>query len=166
MTREELKTELDRLGIDHSDFAINEDSPHGTYSIDILPIEKWAISFNQKKVRVGLCNFDSEAEACDALLDHLQRIMKVRQKYGFMTAVDLKLELDLEGINPIRYSLNGKDFPGDWYVLSHETNGQWSVFYTEKGLRIQECKFGSESRACEYLLSWLLFNRRQYPAMF
>src|ERR1700758_3846321 len=101
MTREELKAELDRLGIDKEEFVLDEDSAQGAFSIALLPIKKWGINFIQNGTRVGLSTFDTEADACDALLNHLQHIMKVRRKYGSMTAADLKLELDLEGINPI-----------------------------------------------------------------
>jgi hypothetical protein len=54
--------------------------------------------------------------------------------------------------------------PADSYAIGEindealclvEENGGWSIFYSERGLRTEEQRFGAESRACEAFLQRL-----------
>lgn len=51
------------------------------------------------------------------------------------------------------YSFEGS-FTNETYVLCKETN-YWSVFYSERGQRLNEKKFQNEDDACECLLNTL-----------
>ena len=67
-----------------------------------------------------------------------------------MTKGDLKEKLDLLGINPFNYSLDG-ELKFDAIVLYGSYNN-WEVFYfDERGKKDQEKKFWSESDACDYM---------------
>ncbi|MEK5521413.1 hypothetical protein [Heyndrickxia sp. FSL W8-0423] len=46
------------------------------------------------------------------------------------------------------YSLKG-GLPNEALCLNEE-NGQWEVYYCERGIKSQIKKFGSEDNACEY----------------
>jgi hypothetical protein len=67
-----------------------------------------------------------------------------------MTTAQLKQKLiDME-ISPVVYSLDG-DFPNDAFVLSkNETN--WSIYYAERGLKMNEIFFETENEACDYFI--------------
>lgn len=72
-----------------------------------------------------------------------------------MNKLELIKKLKEKGILESAYSLNG-GLPGDKYVLSDDGYGVWSVYYSERGERIGEKNFKSESEACTYLLKKLL----------
>lgn len=62
----------------------------------------------------------------------------------------LKLKLDLLGVNPIQYSLNG-ELKLDSIILFY-SNTVWEVFYQdERGGKNDQKRFASESDACEYI---------------
>ncbi|MGN6568265.1 MAG: hypothetical protein ACTHJ0_09945 [Flavipsychrobacter sp.] len=68
-----------------------------------------------------------------------------------MHAEQLKEELNKIGIPWERYSLNG-DLVFDSIVL-YKNYMIWEVFYyDERGVRIDEKTFDSETSACEYIL--------------
>jgi len=73
-----------------------------------------------------------------------------------MNKADLKIELDRAGIDPNYYNLEGKDFPGDQYVLDKRPDGKWTVSYTERGSRSRTIEFDSESEAAIHLLDSIL----------
>jgi len=67
-----------------------------------------------------------------------------------MNKEELKIQLDLLGVKPTRYSLNGELEP-DRVILFHNYN-VWQVFYLdERGGRNDQRDFPSESEACLYL---------------
>lgn len=68
----------------------------------------------------------------------------------FMDRTDLIRAADSEGIRPSAYSLEG-GLPFEQYVLSLE-EGDWSVYYSERGQRTGEVHFDTEHEACDYLL--------------
>ena len=72
-----------------------------------------------------------------------------------MTKSELKNILEQALIIPAAYSLDGGN-PNESYVLSHEPNGQWAVYYSERGSRNDLRLFDSESSACEYFLNQVL----------
>jgi len=72
-----------------------------------------------------------------------------------MNKFELIKKLKEKRIRDSAYSLEG-GLPGDKYVLSDDGYGTWSVYYSERGERLDEKKFTSESEACFYLLERLL----------
>lgn len=53
------------------------------------------------------------------------------------------------------YPLDKVDFENEYPNESHcirENNGEWEVYYSERGQKTGLAKFISESAACEYLL--------------
>ena len=67
-----------------------------------------------------------------------------------MNRVGLKRLLDQEGINPNRYALHG-GLPAERYCLEGR-DGSWSVYYSERGRKVEERSFNTEAEACEELL--------------
>ena len=70
-----------------------------------------------------------------------------------MTKTQLKEYLERSGFNPQTYSLE----PGlhaDQYVLE-ENYVVWSVYYSERGIRLGEKIFNNEEEACEYFFEIL-----------
>jgi len=63
--------------------------------------------------------------------------------------------LKKKGIVESAYSIFG-GLPGDKYVFSDDGYGVWSIYYSERGERLGEKKFNSESEACSYFLEKLL----------
>lgn len=57
------------------------------------------------------------------------------------------------GFRPDAYNLEGAS-PDESYCLE-ESNGIWSVYYSEHGLKTGKKDFASESAACVYLLQLL-----------
>jgi hypothetical protein len=43
------------------------------------------------------------------------------------------------------------EYPNESYCI-RENNGEWEVYYSERGQKTGLTKFYSESKACEYLL--------------
>jgi len=69
-----------------------------------------------------------------------------------MTRFELKLALDGSGISENAYSLDN-GMPIERYVLSHEPDGRWATYYSERGHRQTLRRFENESDACEDLLA-------------
>lgn len=65
--------------------------------------------------------------------------------------------LDAEGIDPLAYDLEGRE-EDDVYVLG-SSEGGWTVYFSERGLRTAEVRFGTEDEACAHLLALLLRDR-------
>lgn len=68
-----------------------------------------------------------------------------------MNIEQLKDQLHSLGIAPDAYCLSG-GLPNEKYVLGKEPNGQWGVYYSERGQKNGLRLFDSESSACSYLL--------------
>lgn len=68
-----------------------------------------------------------------------------------MSREELKEQLNSLGIDPHAYSLSG-GLPNEQYVLGQETNGQWGVYYSERGLKTALKLLDSESSACSFFL--------------
>ncbi len=67
-----------------------------------------------------------------------------------LTVNKLQEILDVEKVDIRRYSLNGGR-PEDGYGLSG-SYGNWTVYYSERGIEFEKVKFISEHEACEYFL--------------
>ena len=61
----------------------------------------------------------------------------------------LKVQLNLFRVAPNAYSLSG-GLPNEQYVLGEEANGQWEVYYSERGQKTGLKVYDSESNACNY----------------
>ena len=70
-----------------------------------------------------------------------------------MTKTQLEGYLERSGFNPQTYSLE-PGFHADQYVLE-ENHGVWSVYYSERGIRLGEKIFNNEEEACDYFLEVL-----------
>jgi hypothetical protein len=70
---------------------------------------------------------------------------------------ELRVRLGDEGIRDDAYSVEGGT-PDERYVLSNDGSGNWSVYYSERGIRSSVKTFGSEEDACEELLRRLLHD--------
>jgi hypothetical protein len=70
-----------------------------------------------------------------------------------MNKSELSQILRQEGFRPDAYNLEG-GFPDESYSLE-ESNGVWSVYYSERGLKTGKKDFSNESAACVYLLQLL-----------
>jgi hypothetical protein len=68
-----------------------------------------------------------------------------------MNREQLKAQLNSLGVDPNAYSLSG-GLPNEQYVLGEEANGQWGVYYSERGLKTGLRLFDSESSACSFFL--------------
>ena len=66
-----------------------------------------------------------------------------------------KLEMKLKEIqiDPSAYTLNG-GLPNEVYCLGQQ-NGQWEVYYSERGIKTNLKKFEKEEEACHFFYNWL-----------
>jgi hypothetical protein len=69
----------------------------------------------------------------------------------------LRERLDQENVAADAYDLDG-DGADEPYVLER-SGGGFAVFYSERGLRTGERRFGTEAEACRHLLDLLLRDR-------
>lgn len=67
-----------------------------------------------------------------------------------MLRTDLVAAAERLGIGASSYSLDG-GMPPERSVLALETGG-WSVYYSERGRRVDEVRFDTEDEACDELL--------------
>ncbi len=83
-----------------------------------------------------------------------------------MTTTELHARLIAEDCNPRCYCLPDAPNDGERYVLSKESE-KWHVFYSERGNRIDETVWPTESEACESFLKRILEDpstrRRKEP---
>jgi hypothetical protein len=63
---------------------------------------------------------------------------------------DLRTAAEREGIKPSAYRLDG-GMPDECYVLG-VAEGGWTVYYSERGRRIDETLYDTEDEACSSLL--------------
>lgn len=66
---------------------------------------------------------------------------------------NLLAKLTNEKVSPDSYILNG-GLPNEAYCLN-EANGQWEVYYGERGSKTALKTFATEDEACDYLYSLL-----------
>ena len=71
-----------------------------------------------------------------------------------MNISELRQILQQEHIRADAYELNGGNLP-ETYTLGN-ADGQWYVFYSEKGLETGKRLFSSESEACKYFLGQIM----------
>lgn len=71
-----------------------------------------------------------------------------------MNRYELQTLLDREGISRAAYSLDGGPSQAPYAI--DLTGLGWKVCHFECGTRVEEKAFGSEDRACNYLLNLLL----------
>ena len=71
-----------------------------------------------------------------------------------MNRYELQTLLDREGISRAAYSLDGGPSQAPYCI--DLTGLGWKVCHCESGKRVEEKAFGSEERACNYLLNLLL----------
>jgi hypothetical protein len=64
---------------------------------------------------------------------------------------DLRLALDREGVRPMAYDLDPSRLSDDVHCLTIVPGG-WSVWYAERGKRVDEVFFETEDEACAELL--------------
>lgn len=67
---------------------------------------------------------------------------------------DLKHALEKANISANTYSLEG-GHPFEQYCIE-ENYGKWSIYYSEKGVKVNEKLFYSEDEACHYFYKLLL----------
>jgi hypothetical protein len=67
-----------------------------------------------------------------------------------VTRAELQAAAEREGIKPNAFSLDGWH-ADETYVLCIEDGG-WSVYFAERGRRIDESRFETEDEACDELL--------------
>jgi hypothetical protein len=72
-----------------------------------------------------------------------------------MNCQQLKIELEANEIDSEAYYI-GSGFPNEKYVLARETDGRWSVYFSERGERAGNRFFHSESDACSFFLKRVL----------
>lgn len=71
-----------------------------------------------------------------------------------MDRESLRSILDGEGVDREYYDLQG-GLPFEKYCLEPRP-GEWAVYYSERGHRVEEKLFASEDEACRHLLNLLL----------
>jgi hypothetical protein len=67
---------------------------------------------------------------------------------------ELRTAARREGIRDSAYSLDG-GLPHETYVLA-TVEGGWSVYYSERGKRVDETFFDTEDEACSFMLQKLV----------
>ena len=72
-----------------------------------------------------------------------------------MNREQLKEQLTSFGVDSSAYSLSG-GLPNEQYVLGQESNGQWAVYYSERGEKTGLRLFDSEVSACNFFLEKIL----------
>ncbi len=77
-----------------------------------------------------------------------------------MNTSQLEKKINKLNIRHDAYSLNGGN-PSQAYVLSQEAEF-WSVYYSERGIKIDERKFKSEDEACRYFLDIISEDKITY----
>lgn len=70
-----------------------------------------------------------------------------------MNKNELQKILNEEGFSPDCYDLDGGLLP-ERYTLANDA-GEWSVYYSEHGLKTGKRSFATESEACEFFLDEL-----------
>ena len=80
-------------------------------------------------------------------------------KHTNFTRADVKQELDIAGIDPREYSLNGID-SADQYVLD-TCDGRWTVSFSERGSRREIAEFDRETDAALHLLNRVLVSKER-----
>jgi hypothetical protein len=71
-----------------------------------------------------------------------------------MDREELRELLSQENVDPAAYDLDGRA-ADETYVLE-PSDGSFTVFYSERGLRTGERRFDTEDEACRHLLDLLL----------
>lgn len=71
-----------------------------------------------------------------------------------MMRTELQAAAERLGILPASYSLEG-GLPDETYVLALEEGG-WSVYFAERGRRIDTARFETEDEACDELFLRLM----------
>jgi len=160
MTKVELKAALDQAGVDPNAYSLFGELKDGCITFSQQPNGRWSVFYSYKGTHVNRRSFDSESAACEDLLDRMLHTLAIRRKYGKMNRNDLKAELELEGVEPRWYVLDGSKFPGDQDALSREPDGRWVVYFSERGTRLSLVSFDSESDACEHMLDRVLSSRQ------
>ncbi len=72
-----------------------------------------------------------------------------------MNREQLKEHLADLGVDTCAFSLPG-GLPNEKYVLDQEANGQWAVYYGERGQKSGLQRFDSEGSACKFFLGTLV----------
>lgn len=106
--------------------------------------------------------FDNESAASDNFLKKVLYNRDLTKKHRNFTRADVKQELDIAGVDPQEYSLNGIDF-ADQYVLD-TSDGRWTVSFSERGSRREIAEFGRETDAALHLLNRVLVSKERQNA--
>ena len=72
-----------------------------------------------------------------------------------MNRIELQESLQRECIQDHCYSLEAKSFDPDEALCLRQENGEWFVYYSERGLQTGKKAFKSEADACLFMLESL-----------
>jgi hypothetical protein len=73
MTRETLEQILRRKGVREDAYSLEGGLPDERYCLDHPSHETWTVYYSERGGRTGERRFESEAEACQCLLDLIMR---------------------------------------------------------------------------------------------
>ncbi len=80
-----------------------------------------------------------------------------------MNKSELKIQLEVAGIRPDAYSLDGA-IADECLVLEQQAPSVWVVYYSERGQQTGRTDFPSEELACAHIFR-LLLRDKQYQEM-
>jgi hypothetical protein len=69
---------------------------------------------------------------------------------------ELQKELEAARVHSNGYSIWGNQPREEAFVLEKEPDGRWSVYLSERGLKVGLCYFPSEDSACRYFLDQMV----------
>lgn len=72
-----------------------------------------------------------------------------------MKKYELKNVLKKMGVPSHHYNLDGTGRDDERLCLDY-TNNEWSVYYSERGVKTTNIKFSSEEEACQYIYEQLV----------
>lgn len=72
-----------------------------------------------------------------------------------MKKYELKNVLKKMGVPSHHYNLDGAGRDDERLCLDY-TNNEWSVYYSERGVKTTNIKFSSEEEACQYIYEQLV----------
>jgi hypothetical protein len=123
------------------------------------PDGKWCVYFRTSRECFDVLLFDNESAASDNFLKKVLFNRDLTKKRRNLTRADVKQELDIAGVDPREYSLNGIDY-ADQYVLD-TSDGRWTVSFSERGSRREIAEFDRETDAALHLLNRVLVSKER-----
>jgi hypothetical protein len=123
------------------------------------PDGKWCVYFRTRRECFDVLLFDNESAASENFLRKVLYNRDLTKRHGNFTRADAKQQLDIAGVDPREYSLNGSDF-ADQYVLDI-SDGRWTVSFSERGNRREIAEFDREADAALHLLNRVLVSKER-----